>query len=390
MKRLSAAICLIVMLSFSACDKRINGLQPAGAGGEIEKFNIKDSHVKLDLSDSFRIDADINGYDINKISAYKLYYPDVSEDKIAEIFMPEGGYKCEDLDDGSVRYTKDKESLEVHIKDKGSDNCSYIEYIGDTEKEYGYIIDTTAKDLPTVVTDGEAYDLVKEKLDKLPIDYDDLYIRRLNYNDMNESYAEIVRSENDTSGEESSASNEEKLDENFRFNAGDDCYVITGRTKMKGLSFFSYIDLLFSYFDTGYGKSHNICAAVSSRGIEYIVIRDMYSAKDPYDETPVISPEKAVEALYLAYDSSVDKDKIAISIDKIDLIYEIDTYVKDPEIKGNMTPFWAIRYLIEGHDGGEPEKRICTVSVSDGIRQEDNDYLFSYFGEQYFPDESTG
>ena len=300
--------------------------------------------------------------------------------------MPEGGYKCEDLDDGSVRYTKDKESLVVHIKDKGSDNCSYIEYIGDTEKEYGYIIDTTAKDLPTVVTDGEAYDLVKEKLDKLPIDYDDLYIRRLNYNDMNENYAEIVRSENDTSGEESSASNEEKPDENFRFNAGDDCYVITGRTKMKGLSFFSYIDLLFSYFDTGYRNSHNICAAVSSRGIEYLVVKDMYSAKDPYDETPVISPEKAVEALYLAYDSSVDKDKIAINIDKIDLIYEIDTYVKDPEIKGNMTPFWAIRYLIEGNDGGEPEKRICTVSVSDGIRREDNDYLFSYFGEQDYPD----
>ena len=140
MRRLSAVICLFVMLSFTACD---SGTQEMVAPKSIDdlKIEVKDSRIRAGLSETFQIDAEVTGDDISKVSSYKVFSPKMSTDNIAGIFMPDGGYEIKDLEDGSVEYTKGKEKLVVQNKEKS--DSPQITYCLNTDKDYLALLDSS-------------------------------------------------------------------------------------------------------------------------------------------------------------------------------------------------------------------------------------------------------
>lgn len=377
MRRLSAVICLFIALSFTSCTSGISGQKP----GEIElkSFDIKDSHVRLDLSDSFRIDADISGNDISKMSCYKLNSPRMSEEKITGLFFPGGGYKREDKENESAVFTKDNEKLTVWFKDKDNKDqfeCEAVEFALDKGKEYSAVLAQQSHLDYASEAGGEAVELVKAQLDKLPVEYCDFHILKLNSTDMNNSYNAAVKEQQiiKTNNEAYEFSEDEYLDEDFKFNAGDDCYLIAGRTLLKGLP-------VNEGWYSSYRNSYNIKAAVSSRGIEFLEIINMYSAEEAYNENPVVSAEKAVGSLYKAFDASALEDKVNVSINEISLIYCTDMDRNDPTTKGDIVPVWFINYLVDGADGGEPQEKFCAVYASDGKIMNPEEYLFAYSPE---------
>ena len=373
MKKLSAVLCTVVMLFCTSCD---SGLQELQAPKSIDdmKIEIKDSHVQAYLSETFQIDADLTGADISKLPSYNLYAPRISNDKIAEIFMPGGGYKIEDKKNGAVEYTKDKEKLFININEK-TDEPS-IKYYLDKDKgeAYGVVANTSIENLSVEATETAAADLVKEKLDMLSVEYSDLKLQKLNFTEMNERYTAVVKREQSYQRNEyDTTPTEEPLDEHFKFTAEDDCYVITGTMILKGLPV--YHPIITNDVIT------NIRAAVSSRGIEYLSVNPLYSAEDANHEAPVIPVEKAIKLFCKAYsDSDASKDTLDITVDNICLSYQMDNIGVKESQKGYIDPIWAIGFTVRPLGGKETDinYRVCKINASDGEFYSTKEWLFQY------------
>ena len=270
MKKLSAVLCTVVMLFCTSCD---SGLQELQAPKSIDdmKIEIKDSQVQAYLSETFQIDADLTGADISKLPSYNLYAPRISNDKIAEIFMPGGGYKIEDKEDGTVEYTKDKEKLVIKIDEKTDE--PYIKYYLDKDKGKAYEVvpNTSIENLSVEATETAAADLVKEKLDMLSVEYSDLKLQKLNFTEMNERYTAVVKREQSYQRNEyDTTPTEEPLDEHFKFTAEDDCYVITGTMILKGLPVYHPIITNDVITNISTGTTPNVCISYPDHIATYL------------------------------------------------------------------------------------------------------------------------
>lgn len=372
MRRLSAVICLFVMLSFTACD---SGTQEMVAPKSIDdlKIEVKDSRIRAGLSETFQIDAEVTGDDISKISSYKVFSPKMSTDKIAGIFMPDGGYEIKDLEDGSVEYTKGKEKLVVQTKEKS--DSPQITYCLNTDKEYRGIVGmyNGSKGSTGDTANTEAGRLIKEKLDQLNIEYCDLSLYQMNYALMNEEYANSVKYER-SSPALFEYTNSVPLDEHFKFMPGDDCYVINGNLMLKGLPVYDFM--------VSNQLVWNIYAAVSSRGIEYLKIDPFYSADDANHEIPVLSVEKAVMAFCRAYNNNDEaKKKLDISVNKICLSYQFDNVGVTDDQRGYIDPIWSICYTLRPLGGKDTDinYKVCKIDASDGSFTDcSEESLFTY------------
>lgn len=373
MRRLSAVICLFVMLFCCSCG---TGLPEPQGPVSIEdiKFNIKDSRVQAYLSENCQIDAEIGDSDISKLQSYNLYNARLSEGTITGALMPAGGFEIKDNDDGSVEYSRDKEKLIVDLDEKTDD--PYIEYIRDTDKAYPYISMLTQNNENTVEdTELEPIKLVKEKLDKLPIEYkDDFRVNKVSVVRMNEFYADLVKDQKQAIDNGSFAYlNEEALDENFKFTDGDDCYVIGGRMILHGLQVY---DPLFTNMTI-----NNIEAVVSSRGLEYLSICPFYSAEDANHEVSVIPVEKALKTFCLAYSENDEaKESYDIKVYKVCLSYTMNDLTADGALKGTIDPVWTVCYSIRplGKKDAIEQYRVCQINAEDGTLKSIKETLFGY------------
>lgn len=389
MKKITAVLCTFTLLcSISACgverpDLEIAAKEQAdGSADNLKKFEIKDSNVTTDLSDKFHIKAVISGNDVSKASSYELTNFKMSEDQVANLFFPGGGFKREDFSSGAAEYTKEKETLDVHFVDMSSMaimSSPNITYYLDKGKEYGGIINYCwAEDKPSDADQEKAVDLVKDKLDKLGLEYGDLKISKVSHDTMNGYYIQAAKwiqelkeeAESSDTGDTSydallySQGYYQDLDENFQFTAEDDCYVINGYLQQKGIP----------VVDHGF-QTVNIRAAVSSRGIEYLFVDNLYSAENEYGGASVVPVEKAADALFKAYGSSAIKDKSEITVDKISLSYQKD-YSYGESVFNSKTfivPVWTVSYHIDDEDS---MSRSCNVSAADGNLMDNADTLF--------------
>ena len=394
MKKITAVLCTFALAaSLTACgierpDLDTAAKDQAAGSADLKKFDIKDNHARADLSERFHIDAAISGNDADKLSSYELTKFKMTEDEIAGQFFPGGGYNREDRDTGAVEYTKDKETLYVQFVDLSSMailNSPAVTYQQDKGTEYGAIMEYFWSD-DTASDEGQekAVELVKDKLDKLNVEYGDLTVFKMDHDTMNNYYAQAVKDLKEIKEEAESDPGEEgysyqaelyrqgryaDLDENFSFTAEDDCYIIKGYLHQKGLPVFDYNFQIVS-----------IKAAVSSRGIEYLYVDNLYSAENPYAETSVVSVEQAVNSLYQAFDSSALKDKTEVTVDEISLAFMKQSSYDDSGSLGTFSsktiiiPAWAVKY----HTGEEdPGSRTCIVSATDGKLQNPGDYLFN-------------
>lgn len=395
MKKATAVVCTFaLLLSLSSCGiekpdtTKESNEQTSADVKDIKKFNIKDSHVRADLSDSFVVDADISGNDIKSVASYDLDVTKLTEDRIAELVMADGGYKREDKADGMIEYASEREKLDVQLIDTSSMSfmtSPSFTYSLDKGKEYKALVDyywltETARDIDEI----NAIDLVKEKLDKLPFEYGDMFIYKMDCDTMNSVYAERIAEQQKIVKEAGSAGNEadrsfeadlylmgkyDLLDENLQFTSEDECYIINGKLTMKDLPVYSW-----NY------QISSIYAAVSSRGIEYLKVDNLYSLENAHGESAAVDIEKAADALYQAFESSSYKDKNDITVDKIDLAYQKDNYTGDDpreHTKEFISPVWAIHYLIKPKNGNELDGRTCIVSATDGTMLSKTDELFS-------------
>lgn len=398
MKKITAVLCTFALLfSLSACsvgrpDLEIESKeQSADAGKDIKKFEIKDNRVRMDLSDKFRIDASITTGDGSSLSCYEQKTINLTEDQIADMILGSGA-KREDKADGVVGYTKDRENLDVQLVDTSAMalmNSPSLFYSLDKGKEYkavsNYIFgDGSSEDEGA----KNAAELVEGKLDKLPIEYSELQVYKAGHEQLNSIYAnelemqkEVVKEAESDSGENSYDSmlynmgKYELLDENFEFTAEDDCYIVRGSLMIKGLP------LMISEF-----YNYDITAAVSSRGIEYLNLTDLYSAENPYSDASVISPEEAVNTFYKAYEASTVKDRYEVIVTDICLSYlkqgSFDESTRAS--KDFFVPVWSIQYKMKDADGNELGSAYCHVSAADGTLQTPESFLFSLTFEGVF------
>ena len=399
MKKLITLICTFtLLLSFSGCgiekpdlEQRSTEKQETSASGsDIKPFKIEDSFAVADLSDSFHVDAEISGYDVKKLSNYQLAKTNLTEDSIAEKIMPAGGYKREEKNTGAIEFSSEKEKLSVQLVDMTSMrlmSTPNLTYSLDKGKEYESVL--AYINPGTIASDEDeekaAY-LVRDKLDKLGLDYDDLYVQKADYEDLNNIYSQNLEEEKGWKDQPAGTDDEnsddgeylsenaflysqglyEPLDENFKFTPEDDVYVLKGRLLLGGLHFMSY--QFFSY---------DISAAVSSRGIEYLKVENLYSTGNPYGEAETVSAEQAVDALFKAYEQSPAKDNVEVTVDHIELTFLKQTSFDNFSSEALLTPSWWISYTLKYKDSGEALPRYCHVSAADGkIMTNFSDSLF--------------
>lgn len=383
MKKIITLVCtLALMLSFSGCGIERPDLdikaQEQSEGSDLKRFDIKDSRIRTDLSDRFHIDADISGHDADSLPSYELKKLILSEDQIAEMFMSGPGFKRENKNEGVVGYSKDKEKLDVYVADRntmGYLSTPAISYALDKGKEYQAVLQVLLTDKKASDEAGKkAEELVKEKLGKLPVEYCDFTVSPIDHDALNRTYAALVAGQTGELPEDGTVNEiiyttdgPDDLDKNFRFTEEDDCYFVRGVQKIKD----------FPLTSEHYG--YNVSAVVSSRGIEYLQIDNLYTAENPYMDSPVIPVEQAADVFYKAYGSSTAKDQIEITVDRISLSYMMqESYDEGArESKTFLLPVWSFHYVAKNSEETEIGSMYCKVSASDGKLLTPESYLFS-------------
>lgn len=401
MKKLTSLFCAsALLLSFSSCgvekpdietttaktsEETSSSSSTSASEEDVNKFKIEDSHITTDLNERFHIDADISGYDISKVTGYGLKTPDMNEDQVANILMSDRNCEYKEMENGEKVFSNDKEILSVRYVDKtpaARYSSPALIYSLDKGKEYHSIVWSLSYGNLEKDEDMEkAEALVKDKLDKLHIEYGDFYVSRIDNDDLNDYYGISVKEQAgsevniidyDANPNRAYASSftrydmKDPLDENFQFNTEDDCYIITGSIMYKGLSLKPSV----------YNNYPTIRAAVSSRGIEYLYLDQLYSTETSYGESAVIPLEQAVDSVYKAFTEKSDGDKLEVTIYSIELSY-LKEYSEDSSssTKYDLVPVWTFEY--EGQYGDKHlTSYSCQVSASDGHILTDDDQLF--------------
>ena len=394
MKKSAALLCSFAMLfSFTSCGIEKPDPELRSSGNDLKTFNIKDSRIKTDLSDRFRINASISGDDGSNLSSYELRKISLTEDQIAETIMSETGFIRDDKEDGVVEYRNDMEKLDVQLTDQLSMNSiksPSITYSLDKGKEYKAVVENNIdEETPYDEEAKKAEELVKEILDKLHIEYGEFSVVKTDYYRMNDFYRQQIQDQKEMleaagSGDAEEyltddlelykAGKYELLDKTFKFTEGDDCYCFYATRFFNGLPL------------TSGEENHKIFAAVSSRGVEYLYADNIYSSDSPFQESPVIPVEQAVNTLYNEFEEFKAKDEIKVNVDKICLSY-LKTDASKEGSGGSqklIVPVWSIHCYQTDPSGGNAFTIDYHVSALDGKKlYPEYDTFFSY-GDVFF------
>lgn len=301
----------------------------------IQTITRNGSHIKGNPADLFNVDAEIEN-EKTSMPTYYLNRINLTEDQIAGILMSIPDYKREDKEDGVVAYVNDNEKLVIDLGGKLSDGLRpspNLTYGLDKGKEYESVVkDCIANDDPEDEESSTAVGLVKAKLDKLSIEYCDAFkVKKHTLDDLNGLYSDYFRSfdQPDLSYKIllNIEGNDAKYDKDFKFTKDDNCVVVTGNLKLN--------DMEISGIRS---NCSSITAAVSSRGIEYLYIEDLYTPDSGSSDSKILTSEQAVKAVYKNYDTSPVKDKYKVKINEIILDYRRE----DESSKVVLRPVWIV------------------------------------------------
>lgn len=387
MKKFATALCTLTLLvSFSACGVEKPDIDSVtekakstdgSSATESKKVTLsrKDSHIKGDLGKRFHVDAEI----LNEKKSLPTYYLskiNLTEDQLAETLMTNAEFTRSDSDEGLITYSNDKERLVLDLNGKYSDSSSpNLTYALDKGKEYESVIRPY---MPYESIDTEASRLavgkVTEILDKLPVKYDSYFqVEKASYEFLNASYPSGSESDkHDEIPEEFielyglpeeiytqnlmllSEGKDAKLDKDFKFSKNDGVFVVAGNM-MVG-------DMVIA--GSGY-KPYSIIAAVSSRGVEYLYVEDLYISDNGSSDSPLITPEQGSEAIHKDYESAPNNDKYEVYIDKAILKYVKDTGSSDKE-KIKLRPVWRFDMSLTMLEQGYATTGNCEVYADTG------------------------
>ena len=389
MKKIAAALCTLTLLvSFSACGVEKPDLESVSekakstegsSAKETEKKALtrKDSHIKGDLAKNFHVDVDIQG-EKTSLPTYYLSRINLTEEQLAEKLMSSSDRSRNDKEDGVVVFTGDKEKLVIDLDGKGSNPdfpSPNLTYGLDKGKEYEAVVKGHVP-YESLDTDAskQAVAKVREILDKLPIEYsDDFKVEKMNYDFLNDYYSMMV----DPKGQSElpdeikeqfdeaadmrsdnmlllSEGKDAKLDKDFKFGKDDGCFIVTGNMKVN--------DMVISGMDF---RPYSITAAVSSRGVEFLFIEDLYIPDNGSTASPIVTPEQAAEAVYKDFESSTNKDKYEAYINGMSLTYTKELSTSDTS-KTKLRPVWKCTMSITNIDHGYATTSTCEVYADTG------------------------
>ena len=374
------------------------GSSAAATGNQ--KLTRKGSHIKGDLAEKFHVDAEIWS-EAESLPTYYLSKINLTEDQLAERLMSSVEYDRKELDQGAVLFSNDKEKLAVDMSGIYARNpfspSPNLTYALDKGKEYESVIKGYLTSLePDSEDSHKAVAQVKEILDKLPIKYNDVFqVEELDFEYLNQLYSfNFMDSDHPDIPDETLAeyritgdillSSEGKgaeLDKDFKFTEDDKCYFVTGRL-MAGDHDIRNDELL----------NNSISAAVSSRGVEYLFIEDLYIPDNGSSDFPIITPEQAAEAVYAEYDTSSKKDNFDIYINEFNLNYtkvnESSDDGKPDASKAVIRPVWYLHMTITNHEeqyGTEFDAAVCADN-GEILRS----YYFGDYSDLDIPGSSEG
>ena len=421
MKKQIAALSLSLALLAGLCSCTVEkpGLesvseQTKSSGGtpvkesEKKKLTVSDSKIKGDLAERFHVNADVIDGGKTNLPTYYLSKINLSEDQFAEKLMSEPGYSRDDIDGQTVAFENGKEKLVVDLEGKHANPDSpspNITYSLDKGKEYEAAVKNHSPgDKLDSAAAKTAVAAVKAMLDKLPIEYDDdLIAGKVSYTDLNFFYSSVIEYQNRDSLDnvedpiytDSSASlptdriflyriddearkaalmqeqillysegKDAKLDPDFKFTKDDDCFLIKGKMKIND------IPVSGTFFDP-----YSITAAVSSRGVEYLYIENLFISDNNSSDSPVITAGQAVDAVFKLYEVLPDKENYDIYINDISLTYTRENKRSDVS-KASLRPVWIV-----GMDISEYREGYITVSEAQ-VYADSGEIMESFFREK--------
>lgn len=383
---------------------------------ETEKARLtrSDSRIMGKLDDKFDVDA----YVLNEKKELPAYYIlnriNLTEDQLAEKLMSKSGYVREDKDLGIVTFANDDERLVIDLAGKTnpmylSPNLTYAS--ADMGKYYEFVFRGSVANTNEGADSAEAakaVSLVKEMLNKLPVQYhDDFEVEKIDSYDLNSRYSVFkrFREQNDIDIPDENKDKIAKLDrsilygnlllltegknaeldKDFIFSEDNSCFLVCGFMKADDLQ----INTPGTYPDP------SIKAVVSSRGIEYLYIEDLYIPDNgSLEEAPLISPEQAIEAVYKDYAASPNKDNFRVKIEQISLNYlkeEKQTgtdYMFDDKATApssvKLRPAWTVKMAIsnlerqDGINGQETKVYADNGKVVISYFEEENAITFNF------------
>ena len=329
---------------------------------EIEKDKLirKGAHIKGDLSEKFHVDANIPK-ETENLPAYNLSKINLTEDQLAERLISGLEYSRKECDGGVIVYSNENEKLAVDLSGKYSDNyfspSPSLTYALDKGKEFEYVFNSYIPyDENGNETSTEAVAQVKEILDKLPVKYDDVFmVERFDCERLNTVYSyrssdeilELYGSPENMLSRNILLQTEGKgaeLDNDFKFKEDDGCFLVKGNIMVNDISL----------GDIDYAN-YSITAAVSSRGVEYLKIKDLYLPDNGSTVSPNISPEQAAEVIYKDYEKSPNKEDYEVNINDIRLTYTKAYEIFDngmPDVsKAALRPVWVLTTGVKDREG---------------------------------------
>lgn len=351
-----------------------------------KKLTVRGTKLTGKFSDRFKVEAEISGNDRTSAPTYTLRKINLTEDQIAEKLMSGIEYNRKDCDHGVVVYSNDNEKLAIDFNGVYSNSFSPspgLTYALDKGKEYESVIKgQIAYDDNTDET-KDAVSKVTDILDKLPIKYHDVFtVEKLNCDELNTSYscnfsgddqlgipngdlAEYVISDElssdrillDTEGKKA------ELDKDFRFKEDDECFLVSGYMKVSDIPL---NDMCYEH--------KSIVAAVSSRGVEYLFIENLYIPDNGSSDSPIITPEQAVEIIYKDfYEVSPDKNNYKVEISSINLSFYRDNERSDdwkPDAtKATIRPVWRIIVDVNKYESDYSEHEFIIYADNGDVYQ---------------------
>ena len=357
----------------------------SAATTEKKKLTRQDSYILGEMADKFQVEAEIINEKTSLPSCYYLSRINMTADQIAERLLSDTGYSRDDIGHGIVAFSNGNEKLVLDPDGRSTGPffpSPNLTYALDKGKEYEAVVKGLNINESSDSDEAKkAVNRVKEMLSKLPVEYDDNFeVEEYTHEALNEYYSmfnfspeepldipDEIQDQSNRSEDKMISGNillysegkDAKLDKDFKFSEDDSCYIVTGNMKVSDLQI---TDMFFN--------TNSISAAVSSRGIEYLYVENLYIPDNGSSETPIISPEQAIESLYNDYAASPNKDNFKVEINKISLNYMKENESSDTGKTGTSTvklrPVWALSLYIHDIEKGEEMPQEAYIYADNG------------------------
>ena len=336
-----------------------------------KKLTVKDSKIKGDLDKKFHVSGDIIDGGKTNMPTYILSKINLSADQFAEKLMSEKGYNRNDIDGHTVAFESGKEKLVVDLEGKHTNPLNpspNITYSLDKGKEFESAIKNHRpdSDLDSAAAKS-AVAQVTAMLDKLPIEYDDDFlVGMVDYTTLNTYYQfdlpgsnpdlpDDIREQIDVEAQTAMIlqdhillyieGKDSNLDPDFKFTKDDNIFLVKGKMKINDMP-----------VSGSFIEPYCITAAVSSRGVEYLYIENLYIADNGSSDSSIITAEQAVEAAFKDYEALPNKEDYEVYINDITLNYMRDNKnaangLPDAS-KASLRPVWVLGMDITNHKDG--------------------------------------